>query len=69
MTRQRQWQLNAVAAGRCEKCGVPKLPHCVHCESCRIKNRETSRNHYRRRHGIPLDAPIGPQGRKRITFA
>jgi len=54
------------AEGKCSSClaalepGQRKL-----CAGCRDVDRINSRNRYRLRHGIPLDAPLSPQGRQR----
>ncbi len=65
MTRQRLWQIKRAKAGRCGYCGRPAKGLAGHCRSCREKKRRLSRNYYRRKAGIGLDAPLGLAGRKR----
>ncbi len=65
MTRQRLWQIRQAKAGRCGYCGRAAKGLAGHCRSCREKKRRLSRNYYRRKAGIPTEAPLGLAGRKR----
>lgn len=64
MTRQYIWALKRRKAGLCVTCGKPAKSQ--HCKACWAKRRDYNRNRYRRKHGIPLDAPI-TRGRIRRT--
>jgi hypothetical protein len=64
MTRQRIWQLEMQAAGKCIICAQPRTEEskyfCAgHLDVVRIKNR----NKYRLKKGINLTAPLQKTGR------
>jgi hypothetical protein len=63
---QRRWQIRMEDDGRCGHCGKPAV-RAGHCRECREKKNNRARNRYRLAHGIPIDAPIGPQGPKRYA--
>ena len=57
ISKQREWQLRKKAAGLCTRCGSAVAKSTL-CDPCRAINRTECRNVYRRKKGIPLDAPI-----------
>ena len=65
ISRQRKWQIEKRDAGLCIKCGktAERGGLCLHHLELR---RTDGRNRYRKKRGIPLDAPISKNGRKRI---
>lgn len=64
MSRQRRWQIMREREGLCGYCPNVAERGGI-CEPCREKRKTRYRNRYRLKRGIPLDAPIGPQGPKR----
>lgn len=50
--------------GKC-RCGKKAAANAKSCPACATKARRASRAAYRRKHGIPLDAPVAKIGRKR----
>ena len=63
LSRQRRWQIEQVANGRCCICAQPAQTKrngnpSVYCKDHADKNRVLVRNRYRIKHGIPLDQPI-----------
>lgn len=65
MNRQRQWQLDRLASGRCPGCGRAAVPGKTCCVECGEDQRIRARNRYRIKHGIPLDAPV----RRKVKLA
>ena len=66
LSRQRRWQLVRQAEGKCPRCGQKlRNKEIWHCARCAAVIRVTARNAYRRKHGIPLDKPLGRGGRPR----
>lgn len=63
LSRQRLWQKRMAAEGRCIICAT-KTDLGTRCALHLALFRTDNRNRYRKRHGIPLDAPI-VRGRKR----
>lgn len=57
LSRQRKWQIAAVKAGRCRICGKPMI-NSFHCERHDKINKAICRNRYRKKVGIPLNAPV-----------
>lgn len=61
-----------VRAGLCSKCAVPRAVGDggtrTLCKACADAKREAGMMRYRRRVGIPLDAPRAPQGRPRTEY-
>jgi tRNA(Ile2) C34 agmatinyltransferase TiaS len=57
LSRQRRWQIKMEAEGKCPRCGakVKSKLKFKHCDNCRQKSREA----YRKRLGLPLDAQLG----------
>lgn len=47
-----------MAAGVCITCSGSELADRFRCAGCAEKNRTANRNRYRKKHGIPLDAPV-----------
>jgi len=44
--------------GKCQHCGKPKPENLCLCPDCLVEMRVKTRNAYRIKHGIPLDAPV-----------
>lgn len=66
MTRQYLRQQRYKEKGLCITCGKPRDPASpIHCEAHLEASRTAKRNAYRRKNGIPTDAPVSPKGRKR----
>ena len=63
-SRQREYQKVLISQGLCMICAKPRQGYAYLCDSCHAKNRILARNRYRRKHGIPLTAPLYP-GRPR----
>ena len=63
MSRQRKWQLKKMREGKCPNCGEPKGRDILQCNLCAENVRINSRDRYRLKMGIPLDAPIQKQRR------
>jgi hypothetical protein len=61
-SRQYAQQQKNVENGKCRYCSNPLFTK-NHCESCAEKVRIMARNRYRKKAGIPLDAPLSPRGR------
>lgn len=57
LSKQRRWQLEKEQQGLCRICGQPAVRPGL-CYKHLEDNRRLNRNSYRRRHGIPLDAPV-----------
>lgn len=71
MTRQRKWQLKVKKEGRCTICGKEKEPDRIkynRCKECQNKQVVTSRNRYRRIHGIPLHLPTASEIKKKEEY-
>lgn len=64
-TRQRKWQIEKQNQGLCIICAKPADSGSV-CSEHRDQRRTHSREYYRKKHGIPLDAPLSTRGRKRL---
>ena len=63
VSRQRKWQIKKVKKGLCKICGKGQIKGSKQfCELCLEKqkslNRKNGRNAYRKKHGIPLEAPL-----------
>jgi hypothetical protein len=56
-SRQRKYQLANKQMGLCQNCGVEAETGSL-CSDCADKNRIAARERYRKRKGIPLDAPL-----------
>lgn len=70
MTRQYLHQQRYKEKGLCITCGKPRDPASpIHCEAHLEATRTAKRNAYRRKNGIPTDAPVSPKGRKRKGHA
>ena len=65
ISRQRRYQLKKKKAGLCVQCGKKRVT-AFHCIECAAKHRTNARNQYRKRHNIPLDAPLYKTGRPRL---
>jgi len=65
MTRQYKWQLKQRSKGLCGICARAALDGTGFCVKCHKKRQAYMRNHYRRKMGIPLDAPLIRSGRPR----
>ena len=66
-TRQRKWQIEKQNQCLCIICGKSADAGNV-CSLHREQRRKRSRDAYRKKHGIPLDAPLSSQGRKRREY-
>ena len=68
VSRQRLLQRKWAAEGRCRICGQPQAAggRGAVCERHRQADRDKARDNYRRKHGIPLDAPLRKAGRPRL---
>lgn len=55
--------MNKKSAGLCTNCASPAFFD--RCAVCLEKLRTYRRNKYRKKHGIPLDAPLDNRGRPR----
>lgn len=59
-------QARRKAQGLCIRCGQPQHPKSKnHCKRCRALCADYTRNRYRAKQGIPLDAPMAIHGKKR----
>ena len=56
-----------IAAGNCPRCGNVAPTDERYCALCKEAVRVANRNIYRKRHGIPLSAPLRVSGRPRGT--
>lgn len=67
VSRQSRWQARRRASGLCYICGSEPAIDGWHCNGCREKGRASRRNYYRKKVGIPLNAPISKCGRPRVS--
>ena len=58
-----RWRKKQDALGKCYTCGRPKTRSL--CEDCLEEVRKATLIRYRKKHGIPLDAPLSGRGRPR----
>ncbi|MDA7640524.1 hypothetical protein N8787_02700 [Opitutaceae bacterium] len=65
VSRQLKWQREKKKNGLCTQCGKRPTDNAL-CPPCREKAREKNLKRHRLIAGIPLDAPLGNQGRPRI---
>ena len=65
-SRQSRYQHRRHAEGKCWQCGQPVVDG-WRCAPCREKKRTNSRNFYRKKHGIPLNAKKLNPGRPRAA--
>ena len=63
-SRQQEWAERRHAKGVCVVCGEP-LSSKWYCQEHTESVRENARNRYRKKHGIPVNAPLKGNGRKR----
>ena len=57
LSRQMKWQIESVKAGKCRLCAQPRIDK-YHCERHAKIHKARCRNRYRKKAGIPLEAPI-----------
>lgn len=58
MSRQSDWQRKMIGQGRCQICAREIVGSRLYCLFHREKNRTRSRNRYRKKVGIPLEAEL-----------
>ncbi|MCK5605074.1 hypothetical protein KAR91_24505 [Candidatus Pacearchaeota archaeon] len=64
-TKQQRWQEKQESEGKCTKCNEPLFSKC-YCKAHTEEMRERARNRYRKKNGLPLNAPLTKTGRKKI---
>lgn len=58
MSKQARWQQKMSDEGRCITCGQPHECRTLKCNICKEVVRKRNRTNYRKKRGIPLDAPV-----------
>lgn len=56
-SRQRAYQLKNLERGKCRQCPKPRTG-ATFCDECREKHNHRCLMAYRKRKGLPLDAPV-----------
>lgn len=64
-SKQKRWQEAKALAGLCITCGKNPAEEKCYCAACAERQRDKARARYRLKKGIPLDAPLMPNGRPR----
>ena len=68
MSRQREWQKEKRAQGKCPICGKKQKKGYVYCIRHYELRKIATRNLYRKKHNIPLDKPIVKWGLNKENY-
>ncbi len=59
-SRQREWQLKQVAAGKCKQCGKPRNLYAAYCDDCEAKhNKQRNFRNQKKRQQLVDSNPKG----------